>query len=280
MNAASFRRFRERMNRKVRVSFFDDDTLKENRRYVLQPKTMWAAGILAVLLIVAATASAIVFTPFIRQQIPGYLNPEYEVKQTEVLQKLKALDQVIVERDSMLTLLKNISQGMGNPTNLQQQEVKPTPTSSPVTPSTSKSNNTPATAVVVSKEKSTEMPVLYLPVEGKVRRPFNQAAGHFGVDIAAKEKASVKSATTGTVVVAEYSDRNGYVIAIAGAGNIVTFYKHNSQLLKKTGDHVRAGEAIAIIGNSGENTNGPHLHFEVWKGGIAINPVDYLAAWR
>ena len=104
--------------------------------------------------------------------------------------------------------------------------------------------------------------------------------GHYGVDIAAREKAFVRAATAGTVIFAEYSDRDGHVIGITSSDEVVTFYKHNSKLLKGVGQSVSPGEVIAVVGNSGENTNGPHLHFEVWRKGIAVDPLDYFEEWQ
>ena len=81
----------------------------------------------------------------------------------------------------------------------------------------------------------------------------------------------------GTVTIATWSLTTGYIIQIQHANNLISIYKHNSELLKKEGDHVTAGETIAIIGNTGELTTGPHLHFELWHNGIVINPENYIA---
>ncbi|MEZ4687825.1 MAG: M23 family metallopeptidase [Bacteroidia bacterium] len=126
----------------------------------------------------------------------------------------------------------------------------------------------------------TSMLRLYLPVEGKLRNPFDRNSGHYGVDIAARDKAFVRAATAGTVIFSEYSDRDGHVIGITSSDDVVTFYKHNSKTLKGVGEVVSAGEMIAVVGNSGENTNGPHLHFEVWRKGVPVNPLDYFTEWQ
>ena len=74
----------------------------------------------------------------------------------------------------------------------------------------------------------------------------------------------------------EIDSETGYVIGVQHSNNLVTFYKHNSALLKSVGDYVKAGEVIAIIGNSGEFSSGPHLHFELWYNGTPVNPTDYI----
>jgi murein DD-endopeptidase MepM/ murein hydrolase activator NlpD len=80
----------------------------------------------------------------------------------------------------------------------------------------------------------------------------------------------------GTVIISDWTSETGYVIGVQHSNNLFSFYKHNSALLKRAGDYVKAGEVIAIIGNSGEYTTGPHLHFELWYNGTAVNPVDYI----
>jgi len=114
------------------------------------------------------------------------------------------------------------------------------------------------------------------PVSGDVTSSFDLQKNHFGVDISAAKNTAVKAAANGVVISSGYTVETGYSIAIQHPNNVVTMYKHNSVLLKETGSAVKAGEAIAIIGNSGESTSGPHLHFEVWYKGRPANPVDYI----
>jgi murein DD-endopeptidase MepM/ murein hydrolase activator NlpD len=103
------------------------------------------------------------------------------------------------------------------------------------------------------------------------------AHGHFGVDILAAEGTRVSAVMDGTVVFTGWTVETGYVIQIQHPNNLVSFYKHNSKLLKNTGAAVKAAEAIAQTGNSGELTTGPHLHFELWYNGAPINPEDFIS---
>jgi len=105
---------------------------------------------------------------------------------------------------------------------------------------------------------------------------FNQGNGHYAVDIAAPKNTPIKSCYEGTVIYSDWSSENGHTILIQHESNLISAYKHNSAILKSVGDFVRSGEAIAIIGNSGENSTGPHLHFELWFDGYAINPEEYI----
>ncbi len=116
----------------------------------------------------------------------------------------------------------------------------------------------------------------FAPIKGIITNRFNAAEGHFGTDIVAEANKPVLATLSGTVIYAGWTMDTGHVIQIQHENNLVSFYKHNSSLLKKTGDHVKAGESIAIIGNSGELTTGPHLHFEIWHNGVPLNPESYL----
>lgn len=114
------------------------------------------------------------------------------------------------------------------------------------------------------------------PVSGAISMKYDSDTDHIGVDIIAPKNTPIKAAMDGWVIASDWTLETGNTIAIQHTNNIVTFYKHNSALLKKTGDYVRAGEAIAIIGNTGELTDGPHLHFELWHSGKALNPEDFV----
>jgi murein DD-endopeptidase MepM/ murein hydrolase activator NlpD len=116
----------------------------------------------------------------------------------------------------------------------------------------------------------------FTPLKGIVSSQFNNKEQHYGIDIVGPENEAIKAALDGTVILATWSSETGYTITLQHSNNLISVYKHNSVLLKKVGDYIKAGEPIAIIGNSGEQTTGPHLHFELWYNGTAINPQDYM----
>jgi murein DD-endopeptidase MepM/ murein hydrolase activator NlpD len=116
----------------------------------------------------------------------------------------------------------------------------------------------------------------FVPVKGVITNHFNAAADHFGIDLVSGPNSRISSVLSGTVIFSGWTLETGYVIYIQHESNLVSAYKHNSELLKNTGEKVNAGEAIAIIGNSGELTTGPHLHFELWHEGKPLNPEQYI----
>lgn len=116
----------------------------------------------------------------------------------------------------------------------------------------------------------------FTPITGFISDRYDVKKSHYGVDIVAKTNEPVKCIADGTVIIASWTQDAGYVIAIQHRGNLMSVYKHNAELLKKVGTFVNAGEIISIVGNSGEMTSGPHLHFELWYNGNSLNPEEFV----
>lgn len=117
----------------------------------------------------------------------------------------------------------------------------------------------------------------FAPVRGIVSRPFDISIDHYGVDVVSKDDEPIQSIADGTVIFSDWTQEAGNVIALQHRGNIISVYKHNSALLKKVGNFVYSGEVISIIGNTGELTTGPHLHFELWYNGNPVDPEDFIS---
>ncbi|MCK7537194.1 MAG: M23 family metallopeptidase [Marinilabiliales bacterium] len=115
------------------------------------------------------------------------------------------------------------------------------------------------------------------PVKGVVSSNFDLRTRHYAIDIVTQPKAVVSSTLDGTVIMTGWTMETGFVMMIQHSNNIVSVYKHNASLLKEMGDRVWAGEAISIVGDSGElYTSGPHLHFELWHNGEPLDPAQYI----
>ncbi len=118
---------------------------------------------------------------------------------------------------------------------------------------------------------------LFPPVTGVVTAEFDPQADHYGTDIVSNENEAIKSVADGVVIFAGWTLNDGNVLAIQHRYNLISVYKHNSEILKNVGSFVLSGEIIAIIGNTGELTSGPHLHFELWHRGNPLNPTDFVS---
>ena len=122
-----------------------------------------------------------------------------------------------------------------------------------------------------------ESMLFFSPIKGVVTNGFDRKKNHFGTDIVAKQDEPIKCVFDGVVVISHWTSETGNVIGVQHANGMFSLYKHNSILFKRAGEYVKSGEVIAIIGNSGELSSGPHLHFELWHKGTPVNPENYIS---
>ena len=276
----------EKLNKKYRIAFIDHESLSQNRLLVIKPMSILLA-IAGVLVIVAlGTASLVIFSP-INKIIPGAPDPELDAK---FLRMSAALDSAEVEleaKDKWIAIMQQAASSGVNPENrppaLANDNVQPL---EDVVEEAENNNDNinpqlPPQAIA-SPPEMTPPPIegsrfnLFTPVDGYVSNEFSYNEDHYGVDVVARENAPIKAVASGFVIFSEYSDETGYVIGISHGEDLFSFYKHNSMVFKEVGDYVFGGEAIAVIGNSGQNSSGTHLHFELWHKGQARDPLDYM----
>lgn len=127
----------------------------------------------------------------------------------------------------------------------------------------------------VKKKKDLTVQYFVEPVKGVVSQKFD-LINHPGVDIVTSKDKNVIACLSGTVIYSGYTQKDGFVLIIDHANGYISVYKHNKTILKKAGSKVQMSDPIAIVGNSGENTTGPHLHFELWYNQSVVNPEDYM----
>lgn len=114
------------------------------------------------------------------------------------------------------------------------------------------------------------------PIKGKISKSFNPEKGHYGVDVVAKKETPIKSCLEGTVIFSSWTPNDGNVIILQHNNDFISVYKHCSSLLKKIGEEVQTADPVAIVGNTGKHSSGPHLHFELWQKGMALNPQEFI----
>jgi len=131
-------------------------------------------------------------------------------------------------------------------------------------------------SIISSKSNDAELILFFSPIHGVITDKFDASKKHFGVDLVGAKNEKISAVLGGTVIISHWTPETGYVIGIQHKNEYVSLYKHNSVLLKVVGDFINAGDPIAIIGNSGEFSSGPHLHFELWHQGIALDPENYI----
>ena len=280
--------WRNRLRVKYRLVIMNEDTFKERASLLLTPMNVIVlGGSLAIFLVVTVTY-IIAFTP-LKEYIPGYSDSNlrkqvyYNTQRTDSLEKELALKDLYLQNINLI-----ISGGTPN-----QQTQEPDTTKDYEGIQFVNSQQDSAMRAMVEQEERYNIQNLQLgvqpsvegnirnlfffaPLKGDVTAGFDSKERHYAVDVVAKENEPIKATLDGTVIISTWTYDAGHIIGIQHTNNLTSFYKHCSALLKKSGESVKAGEVIAVVGNSGELTTGPHLHFELWFNGRPVNPQDYI----
>ena len=269
---------------KYKLTITNENTLEEIVGIHVSKLNGVSVLLFAVTVIFLITSVIIAFTP-LRNYLPGYMNSE--VREQVVLNALRADSlQWVLERQRMYIMnIQDIISGNVKVDSVHSIE------SLTVTRTEELLERTQAEDDFRKQYEESERynlttidnaPVMsglifFRPTRGMVASDFDANKQHYGIDIAANPNESVLATLDGTVILATYTADTGYVIQVQHAQNLVSVYKHCGSLLKKVGDTVKAGEAIALVGKTGEKTTGgPHLHFELWNKGRALDPSKYI----
>lgn len=220
----------------------------------------------------------------LREYIPGFPKDEYRQMVLYTALKVDSLENEISKRDQFFQGIKTIMSGGVPEDNLAiDTAVKPNEVEfaefnhDSVFQDRLLAEQT-SLSIQNNNDKGLDISQIhfFVPLKGMVTNSFNGSSDHFGVDMVSEPNSRISAVLDGTVIFSGWTLETGYVIYIQHNADIVSVYKHNSELLKSTGDRVNAGDAIAIIGSSGELSTGPHLHFELWHNGTALNPEQYI----
>lgn len=278
--------FFDKIRHKYRMSVYRDETYEEVLNLRLSRLNVFVVGGSVLILFMAIIVSIIAYTP-VREFIPGY--PDENTLRTihENAIRSDSLIMEITRRDKYFDNMKRIISGE-EPDNYENTEDSNSIYKEiTFTRSTEDSlirlmfedNSEYSLSVVSSRSKIGNISQMHFfpPVKGLITNSFNSGLNHYGTDIVSGVNEVVKSTLEGTVTMATWTLETGWVIQIQHQNNLISIYKHNAELLKRVGDYVKVGEPIAIIGNSGELTTGPHLHFELWYNGVPLDPEDYIS---
>jgi len=272
---------------KYRFSVINDTTFEEVWRVRLTQYNAFLLGTAILLFIIGATVSLIAFTN-LREFIPGY--PDVIMRRNILMSaiRLDSLDRELALRDRYFANLNAIISGKEPEDFFSVQDTSGNYNSIVFTRTP---EDSALRARVENEEKynltltsGTSEPVISLaglhffpPVKGIISGRYDPRTRHFGTDIVTKPKSPVSAVLDGTVIFTGWTMETGFVIQIQHPNDIVSVYKHNANLLKETGDRVRAGDPISIVGDSGEMyTSGPHLHFEIWYKGSPLDPERHV----
>ncbi|HBE43494.1 MAG TPA: peptidase M23 [Bacteroidales bacterium] len=272
---------------KYRFTVINDTTFEEVWRVRLTQYNAFLLITALVLFIIGATASLLAFTN-LREIIPGY--PDITMRRNILLSaiRLDSLQRELELRDKYFANLNAIISGKEPVGIFSAQDTtgtyrgitfKRSPEDSALRAQVESEEKYNLSVGSTPAETITSFAGLHFfpPVKGIISGKFDPRTRHFGTDIVTRPKSPVSAALDGTVIFTGWTMETGFVIQIQHPNNIVTVYKHNANLLKETGDMVRAGESISIVGDSGElYTSGPHLHIEIWYKGTALDPEKHI----
>ncbi len=286
----------ERLRQSYRLVIMNKETFQEISSYNLTLLNVYVLLSTVVVVVAIAVASLIAFTP-LRRYLPGYGEGGHAYSE------INNLNRQLAELEKELTIQRSYSENfrkilVGNIEELKEEPVSEATEADSFTDSVGMVERIPEdeqlrreSEIERIRESGGDIRVTNLsprdqpleqmyfipPVTGEISAGFDANKNHLGVDILAPKNTAIKAAMDGFVFLSDWTIETGNTIGIQHSNNAITFYKHNSALLKKAGSFVRAGEAVAIIGNTGTLSSGPHLHFELWYKGKAVNPNDYIS---
>ncbi len=284
-------RLKERLRHTYRLVIMNNETFEEVGSYRISLLNVYVLISTELVVVAFMVYAAIAYTP-IQRYLPGFSKSEEAYEMENLQAELKELEKQVTAYELYTQNLKKAV--TGDMTGITADEVPEmeldTADIEEVSPSELDEQirkeveleelGLKAQQPRMSNFSPQGIPIeqLYFtsPVRGGISAEFDKENGHLGVDILAPKNTAIKAVMDGYVFLSDWTIETGNTIGIQHPNNIITFYKHNSALLKKVGSSVKAGEAVAIIGNTGTLTDGPHLHFELWYQGRAIDPTEYI----
>lgn len=266
-----------------RLIIYNDSTIQTVWSIKLTPIRVLTLGGLGAILLITLTSVIIAYTP-LRENIPGY--PSAKVRQQIIVNYMlvDSLENEIKTRDQYFENIRILFQGgvpaeeLATDSGLKTHEVKFNPFNADSAFKDELIQEKEQLSVAGSQKRLPSISSIHFftPLRGMITNKFDARTDHLAVDVVGKSHARISSVLGGTVIFAGWTMETGNSIYIQHENNIVSAYKHNAELLKGAGEKVKAGEVIAIMGNTGEMTTGPHLHFELWHNGIALDPETYI----
>ncbi|MFT7051551.1 MAG: murein DD-endopeptidase MepM/ murein hydrolase activator NlpD [Psychroserpens sp.] len=278
------KKFKKKLLHKYRLVVLNEDTFEERFAIKLTRLNVFVILSLGTILLIAGTIFLIAFTS-LKEYIPGYSSTALKKQATVLNYKTDSLLQVINLNKQYYTSIKKVLTGdvasvefnrdsIIDAANIDSRglDLKPTKEDSLLRELVDKEDKY---NVFESSISATNF-VLFPPVNGTISEGYNIKEKHFAVDIVVAKNTPVKATADGTVIFAEWTADTGYVVIIEHSYELISVYKHNAAITKEQGDLVKSGEVIAIAGNAGELTTGPHLHFELWSRGYPVNPTNFI----
>lgn len=276
-------KLKKKLTDKYRMVILNENTFEERFALKLSRLNVFIFGGMFSIVLIVGTILLIAFTP-IKEYIPGYDSSKLKRDAAKLTFESDSLKQRLAVLENYANALRPILTGevkgeaidsvqdLAKRDQIDESKLNATRQDSLFREKVESKDRFPLSEELQNKAKV----VFFAPISGSVSQMFNAENKHFAIDIVAKRGTPVKAVADGTVIFSEWTTETGYVVILKHANNFISVYKHNGTLLKQQGDLVKSGEAIASVGSTGELTTGPHLHFELWSDGYAVNPTNYI----
>lgn len=270
---------------RLRFVVLDDQSLEEMNSTSLTRFQILTRILTALFLIATLTTLLIAYTP-LREFIPGYSPPHLSKDLVHLSIKTDSLLADLRIKEQKQFMLEKILKGEFVDdslfsdsiiiSNIKSSDLNASLKDSLFREAIEREDRFNVLSEETEKPTTLQNIAFYAPIRGMISDKFDIQKEHYGIDVVAPKNEAIKASLPGTVILSSWTTETGYTIAIQHENDLISFYKHNSVLLKRIGETVLAGDVIAIIGNSGELSTGPHLHFELWHKGKAINPEHHI----
>lgn len=274
---------KQKLTDKYRLVVLNEDTFEERFSLKLSRLNVFVLGGVFSILLIALTTILIAFTP-IKEYIPGYSSSKLKADAVKLTFEADSLKTKLAILENYTNALRPVLTGEITSEEIDslQLDVQQIPIDESKLDATKEDSifrekvERENRFAIINSNKSNVDLVFFSPLSGTISQDFDANSKHFAVDIVAKTDTPIKAIADGTVIFSGWSTETGYVIILKHDKDFISVYKHNGNLLKQQGDFVNSGEVIASVGSTGELTTGPHLHFELWNGGYAVNPLNFI----
>lgn len=286
--ATKKQKFLDRLKLKYKLVILNDETFEEKASFTLNRLNVFILSSVLLVVLITIVTSVLIFTP-LKEYIPGYADVSLRRDITDMSLKVDSLESLLASNDKYIKNIKDVINGKVGKDDTINVNSKPVlidttfrigakPEEDSMLRLMIENQNQYGFNVEAPAQKPTGIAAysFFTPVKGIITEKYNPKKSHYGLDVAATKSEPIKTVLEGTVVFSGWTSDAGYVIAIQHSNDLLSIYKHCSVVLKKVGNFVRSAEPIAIVGDTGEYSTGPHLHFELWFKGNAVNPIDYI----
>ena len=265
-----------------RLVVMKEDSYQEKFALSLSKRNIFLISFSVTFLVILTTALIIFYTP-IREYIPGYDTSKIRSQAIENLEKIDSLMRTLQKNKQFIESFSSTLKGESfnnkyeNTNIITELDLSELESNIQIEDSILRIFVDKEDKFNVIENENNQISLdLISPASGLISEGFNLADKHFGVDIVLKERSSVKSISDGIVLFSDWTLGSGYTLVIYHKNKLTSIYKHNQSVQVEKGEFVQSGQVIALSGNTGEFTTGPHLHLEIWDSQGPLDPEDLI----